>query len=82
MNDIKIKGSEEKKNGITSGPIAGSKKIYVKGGFHNVSVGMREIILTNPEDVTPETAGFNHPISVYDTSGAFSDPDITVDINQ
>lgn len=49
-----------------------SKKIYIKGKIHDIRVGMREIQLTEP----------NAPITVYDTSGAYSDPNIKIDIRK
>ena len=35
---------------VTMGPIPGSKKIYVKGKLHNISVAMREIELSDTVD--------------------------------
>ena len=54
--------------GVTTGPIRGSKKIYV--GKHRVA--MREIAL--------EPSSGEPPVRVYDTSGAYTDPDATIDI--
>src|SRR5258708_3764190 len=53
-------------------PLSGSKKIYVRGTIHpDVVVPMREIELTNA------TA-----LSVYDTSGAYTNPEVAIDITQ
>ena len=59
-------------------PFRNSRKIYVTGSRDDIRVGMREI----DQDNTPDSMGFevNPPIPVYDTSGAFSDPDIEVDL--
>jgi phosphomethylpyrimidine synthase len=54
--------------GVTTGPIRGSKKIYV--GKHRVA--MREIHL--------EPGSGEAPVRVYDTSGAYTDPDAVIDI--
>ena len=61
----------------------GSDKVYIKGELHPVEVAMRKINLTptvkiiDGEKVMRENA----PVYVYDTSGAYTDPAITTDIN-
>ncbi len=59
-------------------PFPGSRRIYVQGSRPDIRVPMREI------DCSPtHTAGGeepNPPITVYDTSGPFGDPDINVDL--
>ena len=61
-----------------------SEKIYVEGKLHPIKVAMRKIALTptvkiiNGEKVTTENA----PVTVYDTSGVFTDPNVKVDINR
>ena len=59
-------------------PFSNSRKIYVQGSRDDIRVGMREI----QQDDTSDSIGFetNPPIPVYDTSGAFSDPDIEIDL--
>ncbi|MEM9632756.1 MAG: phosphomethylpyrimidine synthase ThiC [Pseudomonadota bacterium] len=58
---------------ITTGSLPASRKIYVSGQFHtDIRVPMREIGL-HP------TAG-EPPVTVYDTSGPYTDPDATIDI--
>ncbi|WP_372884830.1 phosphomethylpyrimidine synthase ThiC [Shimia sp.] len=60
---------------ITTGGLPGSRRIYVAGTLHEgVSVPMREI------SVHP-TAG-EPPLPVYDSSGPYTDPDVTTDIKQ
>jgi phosphomethylpyrimidine synthase len=56
--------------GVTTGPIRGSKKIYV--GERRVA--MREIYLDPHCD--------DAPVRVYDPSGPYTDPDIRIDIAQ
>ncbi|MFT3968117.1 MAG: phosphomethylpyrimidine synthase ThiC, partial [Sphingobium sp.] len=53
---------------VTTGPIRGSKKIYVGPR----KVAMREIHL--------EPGSGEEPVRVYDTSGPYSDPDVRIDI--
>lgn len=59
-------------------PFSNSKKIYVQGSREDIRVGMREI----QQDDTSDSLGFevNPPITVYDTSGPFSDPDVEIDL--
>jgi len=60
---------------ITTGALPASRKIYVKGDLHpDLRIPMREI------SVHP-TAG-EPPLPVYDSSGAYTDPDILTDIRQ
>ena len=60
---------------ITTGSLPASQKIYVKGSIHEgVAVPMREIA------VHP-TAG-EPPVTVYDTSGPYTDPTIDIDIRK
>ena len=59
-------------------PFKNSRKIYVQGSRPDIRVGMREI----QQSDTADSIGFevNPPITVYDTSGPFSDPDIEIDL--
>ena len=54
------------------GPIPGSRKIFVEGSRPDLRVAMREIALSQ----TPTLFGGedNPPLTVYDTSGAYTDP--------
>ena len=62
----------------------GSEKIYVSGEMFPIKVGMRKISL-HP---TVEIAGGkriehpNAPVTVYDTSGPYTDPDFHADVNE
>ncbi len=68
--------------GDQSGFYPNSKKIFVPGKLHNIKVAMREIFV-NPtlarsfgvEELKP-----NLPVTVYDTSGPYTDPDVKIDI--
>ncbi|MDD3800302.1 MAG: phosphomethylpyrimidine synthase ThiC, partial [Novosphingobium sp.] len=60
--------------GVTTGPIRGSKKIYVPAQSNpSVKVAMREIHL--------EPTSGEPPVRVYDTSGPYTDPDAVIDIS-
>lgn len=53
-------------------PLPNSRKIYVSGSRADMRVPMREISLS----------GDNAPVTVYDCSGPYSDPDATIDIRK
>ncbi|HSQ10129.1 MAG TPA: phosphomethylpyrimidine synthase ThiC, partial [Burkholderiaceae bacterium] len=59
-------------------PLPRSRKIYVPGSRTDVRVPMREITQSN----TPTTMGaeVNPPLTVYDTSGPYTDPTVAIDI--
>ncbi|NMY65662.1 phosphomethylpyrimidine synthase ThiC [Pseudomonas sp. WS 5018] len=59
-------------------PFPRSQKIYVQGSRPDIRVPMREISL----DVTPTDFGgeINAPVTVYDTSGPYTDPNVTIDV--
>ena len=59
-------------------PIPGSRKVHVEGSSPDIQVPMREIGLTR----TPTLFGGedNAAVTVYDTSGPYSDPDATIDL--
>ena len=63
---------------ITRKPFPASKKVYVKGEIHDIHVAMREISLSDSEiyGAGPDAQKIkNAPITVYDTSGPYTDPD-------
>jgi phosphomethylpyrimidine synthase len=53
-------------------PLPNSRKIYIPGSRDDVRVPMREISLS----------GNNPPVTVYDTSGPYTDPDAQIDIRK
>lgn len=61
-----------------------SQKIYVKGKIHDIQVGMRQVTLSDTIIVEDEQhmVEKNRPITIYDTSGDYSDKDITTDISK
>ena len=66
---------------ISTQPFPNSKKIYVIGSSPNIRVPMREITLSDTvlEDGKREP---NSPVTVYDSSGPYTDPEVTIDIRQ
>ena len=59
----------------------GSKKTYIKGSIESIKVPMREISLGPTSDSFGQQQE-NPPLSVYDTSGVYTDPSYSVDINK
>ena len=59
-------------------PFTGSKKVYVTGSRPDLRVGMREVSQAD----TPASFGSeeNPPITLYDTSGPFTDPEAHIDL--
>ncbi|HCY17445.1 MAG: phosphomethylpyrimidine synthase ThiC [Curvibacter sp. GWA2_64_110] len=56
---------------LTREPLPASRKVYVPGARADVRVPMREITQSNGETVT-----------VYDTSGPYTDPQATIDVRR
>ncbi len=61
-------------------PFPNSRKVYVQGSRPDIRVPMREITLT--DTVTSRSTEHNPALTVYDTSGPYSDPSVTIDIRQ
>ena len=78
------KDKSPEQNSITREPLTASRKIYVPGKIHNIKVAMREIVLS---DTVHKFNGSNKveknaPVTVYDTSGPFTDPNIEIDLKK
>lgn len=56
-----------------------SKKITIKGSRDDIRVPMREIALTELS-AAEDDAGQQQSVLVYDTSGPYTDPDVSIDI--
>ena len=60
---------------VTTGPIAGSRKIYVRpDAAPDLKVPLREIAL--------DASSGEPPVPVYDPSGPYTDPDATIDVER
>lgn len=66
---------------ITRSPFPNSKKIYVEGSIHPIQVAMREVHLS-PTRLTNGTLEENLPVTVYDTSGPYTDEKSEIDIEK
>jgi phosphomethylpyrimidine synthase len=60
---------------VTTGPLPSSRKVHARpDAAPELRVPVREIVLT-------EAAG-EAPVPVYDTTGPYTDPDVTIDVEQ
>ncbi len=65
-------------------PFPGSRKVYIQGSRADIQVPMREITLAD----TPLSFGHkdgaekNEPLRVYDTSGPYTDPAVSIDVRK
>lgn len=64
---------------LSTGPLPGSRKIYVKSKTSDVKVAMREIPLSNTVELD-KSITVNPPVVVYDTSGPYTDDNYVVDL--
>lgn len=66
---------------ITRTPFPNSQKIYVKGTlFNDVEVAMREVSLSETTHSFTGERTPNAPVTIYDTSGPYSDPNKHIDV--
>ncbi len=68
---------------LTREPFPASKKVYVPGILHpNIRVAMREIELTDTVNKFAKISKVekNASVTVYDTSGPFTDPNVEIDL--
>ena len=77
MKQEKIPGEQL----ITRTPFPNSKKIYVKGSQPDIAVAMREVSLSDTI-ANGRSISKNAPVTVYDTSGPYSDPDAAIDVRK
>jgi phosphomethylpyrimidine synthase len=66
---------------FTAQPLPGSRKVYIAGTVAGVQVPMREIRLHPTKPANGEPPIPNPAITVYDTSGPYTDPSAQIDIH-
>ena len=64
---------------ITRSPFPNSKKVYVEGRLHPIKVAMREIH-QSPTKLSNGKEEYNPPVTIYDTSGPYTDESSEIDI--
>ena len=65
---------------ISTTPFPNSKKIYVPGKLHDIKVAMREISVSDTQINGKRIP--NAPVTVYDASGPYTDPNIIIDVKK
>ncbi|RAV99015.1 phosphomethylpyrimidine synthase ThiC [Pseudochryseolinea flava] len=66
---------------ITTTPFTNSKKVFVEGKLHPIKVAMREISLSQSKLYNGKIE-HNPPVTVYDTSGPYTDENYIVDVKK
>src|SRR5512137_2069571 len=72
-------GQKSAESALTTTPFPASRKVYVQGTQAGVRVPMREISLTATKAMNGGTPIANEPITIYDTSGPYTDPATKID---
>lgn len=72
------------KSSITREPLSGSRKVYVPGTLFPIKVAMREITLNDSVIHTKlkDNRVPNPSVTVYDTSGPYTDPNVVIDLKK
>ena len=79
MKNEKVPGEQV----ISQTPFPASRKVFVKGQIHDIQVAMREVILSDTKlhgrfgETEP-----NAPVTIYDTSGPYTDSNVDIDVKQ
>lgn len=79
------KESLPQEGSISRAPFPASKKVYVPGKIHDIKVAMREISLTDSKPMFTDgefVKENNAPVTVYDTSGPYTDPNVEIDVKK
>ena len=72
-------GHKSAGSALTTTPFPASRKVYVQGTQTGVRVPMREISLAATKAMNGGTSIANEPITIYDTSGPYTDPSVKID---
>ena len=67
---------------LTTEPFPASRKVYVTGSEPSIRVPMREISLTPTQGPNGATPAPNPPVTVYDPSGPYTDPDVAINVRE
>jgi phosphomethylpyrimidine synthase len=77
--DATSNGHTSAGSALTTTPFPASRKVYVPGAQAGVRVPMREISLTPTKSMNGGAPIVNEPITIYDTSGPYTDPNVQID---
>jgi phosphomethylpyrimidine synthase len=67
---------------ISREPFPASRKIYVPGRLHPIRVAMRVIEVGETRDTFTQSVTPNPAVTVYDTSGPYTDPAVEIDVRE
>lgn len=67
---------------ISRTPFPASRKVHVRGKIYDISVAMREISVTDSVHKMTGKVEKNAPVTIYDTSGPFTDPSVEIDVRK
>jgi phosphomethylpyrimidine synthase len=84
MKAMQLEIDDRRLSAITCGPLPASRKVYVPGTLYShLRVPMREIQQTSTRQHGSNAGSVPNPsIAVYDTSGPYTDPDVSIDVRQ
>jgi len=77
--DGKGNGQKPVETSLTTTPFPASRKVYIEGTLPGVRIPTREISLTPTHPASGGAPIPNPPVTVYDTSGPYTDPAVTID---
>ncbi|HEY0297689.1 MAG TPA: phosphomethylpyrimidine synthase ThiC, partial [Arachidicoccus sp.] len=66
---------------LSTGAFPNSRKVYIDGQIHQIKVAMREISLSDTKLSGGKTEQ-NPAVTIYDTSGAYTDENMQIDIRK
>jgi len=67
---------------LTTVPFPASRKVYIDGTLPGVRIPMREISLTPTHSANGGAPTPNQPVTVYDTSGPYTDQTVTINVKK
>ncbi|MDE0772082.1 MAG: phosphomethylpyrimidine synthase ThiC [Salibacteraceae bacterium] len=76
------KDNAPKEDVISRVPFPSSKKVFVRGELYDLKVAMREVSLEDTTDTFNGKTTTNAPVTIYDTSGPYTDPTADIDIKK
>ena len=85
MQTKQVKVDEARLGAVTHGPLPASRKVYLPGTLYPfLRVPMREIAQTPTQQhgASGNRSVDNPPVTVYDTSGPYTDPAIAIDVRE
>ncbi len=74
--------TDDNPDAISREPFLNSRKVYVTGSDPSIRVPMREIAQAPTKSQSTQTETPNAPITVYDASGPYTDPDVAIDVRR